>query len=405
MRFSLAYLVMQMPTPSEAFMNVEVRNLAQSGVEVTVFCLRERNPRYHELVHKEGLSHIRIYDFPYFFSWQIWQDVLYWSKQKPLIFFQLLWVIASLCWTRPNICLKSLIFVPKSFSIMREIQRSKIQAVHAGWGHYPAITIYLIQQFMPQIPVTVALTAYDRLMQHPMTKHIMDEVGCFITQSPTSAKEVQETWPQAKVPVYVIMLGIDIVFMETLPRVEKIPGLITSAGRLVEEKGHQYVIKAFAEIHKIYPQTKLVILGEGKYRAKLERLIVDLNLSDCVELTGHLAQADLFKRLSQSSISVLASTAVYDNLPNTIKEAMALGIPVITTSTLDIDVVVEDGVTGLLVPKGNVLALESAMRQLLGNENLAQRIGQNARQRILERADIRQTTQQRNEIYKKLLGI
>lgn len=399
----LAYLVMQFPTPSEAFMNVEVRNLAQAGVQMEVFCLRPPHPRHDELVLHEGLVSIPIYYFPYLGAWQIWGNVLYWSKQSPLIFFQIVWLITRLCWRRPSLWLKSLVFVPKSFSIARQIQRSEIQVIHAGWGHYPTIILYLVRQLMPHIPFTIAMTAYDRLMQHPMTQYLANDAGALITQSPTSAYEVKTIWPQPVAPVHVIMLGIDLAHIDSLPRLEKQAGFIASAGRLVEEKGHQFVIQAFAEIHKAYPDTRLIILGEGTYRPVLEKLIEDLNLSDCVELTGHLVQPELFKQFSQCAISVLASVAEYDNLPNTIKESMALGIPVVTTPTLDIDVVVEDGVTGFLVPKGDAKALEKAIRRLLGDEILAQAIGKNARQRILERADVRQTTQQRIAIYEKLL--
>ncbi len=397
----LAYLVMQFPAPSETFMAIEVRHLAKAGADMTVFCLREPNPQDAHLRQQYHLQDIPIYHFAY---WTGWQDIFYWSKKNPFIFWFLVWQVTRTCWQRPTLWLKSVVFIPKSFHIVRLIEQGQIQVVHAGWGHYPTITLYLLKLLLPQIPITLALTAYDRLEKHPMTILAAKRAAYLVAQSPESAREIQELWPKTDTPLQIIHIGIELERLEKYRALPKKQGVIISAGRLVQEKGHHYVIQAFSKIHAVLPATRLILLGEGHYRHELELLIKNLNLADCVELTGHLPQEKLFEILAQASVSVLASEADYDTLPNTIKESMALGVPVVTTPTMDIEVLIEDGITGCLVPKGDVSALEIAIFKVFNQPAWAQEMSEKAYTRVHALFDIEHTTHARLQMFKDILN-
>lgn len=398
----LAYLTMQTPAPSEVFLSVEIRHLAKFA-QLYIFCLREPHERHQDLIREQKLSGIPIYYFAYFFSWKLWRDVLYWSRQQPFIWGEMILLISKLCWKKPKFWLLSLLILPKSFSIVRQIEINQIEILHLAWGHYPAITAYLLKKLLPQVHLTMGLGAYDRLAQHPMTPLAANLADYILTQNPASAEVIKKDWPRPKTEVISIVRGVDTDMVRMLPNVEKKAGLIVSSARLVEEKGHQYVIKAFAEIYPQYPHIRLLILGEGEYRAKLENLIKDLNLTTCVELVGHLPQEEAFQVMASASFFVLATTADYENLPNSIKEAMALGLPVVTTPSLGIEALVETGRTGIFVPQHDVKALRAAMEDLLENLSRCEILGQNAAKRIEETFSIAHTTQQRIVLYKHLL--
>ena len=180
--------------------------------------------------------------------------------------------------------IQSLLIVPKSFSIARAIEREGIRIVHAAWGHYPAVTAYLIKRLMPSIQFTLACGAYDRLARHPLTGIAANYAACILTQSRATADLLKKDWPQPSTPIFVITRGIDIEATSSFRRVNgKPPGVIVSVGRLIQVKGHQYVVQAFARVHRAMPHTRLLILGEGKYRPKLEHLVARLGIMDSVE--------------------------------------------------------------------------------------------------------------------------
>ncbi|MCL4877515.1 MAG: glycosyltransferase family 4 protein [Anaerolineae bacterium] len=398
----LAYLTMQMPVPSETFLVVEVRHLAKFA-EMQIFCLRKPHPRHQEMVWEENVSELPIHFSPYFFSVRLWKDVGYWLQGSPFVLWHMLWLLTRLCWKKPKIWLLSMAVLPKSFSIARRVESSKIDIVHAAWGHYPAVTLVLLKKLLPDVHITLALGAYDRLIRHPMTALAANHAAYILTQNPASAELIKNEWPQLAARVIPVMRGIETEKTDRLRTVEKIRGLIVSSGRLVPEKGHQVVIEAFKRIHAVSPHSRLLILGEGPYQAALEAQIHRLGLHDSVVLAGHLSQKAAFEQMAAAEVFVLATEAAYENLPNVLKEAMGLGLPVVTTPTLGIETLIENEVTGYVVPRGDVEAIKNAVLRLLQDQALRDLIGQNSVARIHERFSVEQTTRQRLALYQQLL--
>lgn len=157
--------------------------------------------------------------------------------------------------------------------------------------------------------------------------------------------------------------------------------LIVAAGRLDENKNHAMLIHAFGRIAEEYPTVKLVIYGEGELRTKLEMLIAEKGLTDRISMPGNVN--DIADRIGRARIFTLTSNT--EGMPNSIMEAMALGIPVIATdcpcggpATL-----IEHGVNGLLVPVGDAFALADAFRRIFEDREFEQKLRENAR-RITE---------------------
>lgn len=116
---------------------------------------------------------------------------------------------------------------------------------------------------------------------------------------------------------------------EEFYQVERTPvrGEIVTCGRLTEQKNHKLLIDAFAEVQKIYPFATLKIYGEGVLREKLQNQIESLNLNEKVFLMG--ATNDVAKALQTADLFVLSSD--YEGMPNALMEAMAVGVPCIST--------------------------------------------------------------------------
>lgn len=139
------------------------------------------------------------------------------------------------------------------------------------------------------------------------------------------------------------------------------PPIILSVGRLGEQKNHSTLIKAFFHLNSQYP-CRLIILGEGRDRAKLEGLVQKLNLVDRVSLPGEVENPFAF--MSRASLFVLASKR--EGFGLVLVEAMACGCPVVSTGYLaGPGEILRNGEFGPLVPDDDEVALAGAMRRVL----------------------------------------
>jgi len=133
-------------------------------------------------------------------------------------------------------------------------------------------------------------------------------------------------------------------------------------GRLIPQKDHQTLLYAFGKIHSEYPKSKLLILGEGAGRKNLESIIAKLHLEDSVSLVGFVKNP--FDYLQRSDIFVLSSQ--YEGFGNVLVEAMALGLPVLSTDCPSgPDEILSNGKYGLLTQVGHSDELALAMKKML----------------------------------------
>jgi glycosyltransferase involved in cell wall biosynthesis len=152
-------------------------------------------------------------------------------------------------------------------------------------------------------------------------------------------------------------------------------GMIANLNRY---KDHGTFLEAAADVAASYPAVRFLLVGEGPMRPAIVGRIEKLNLGRRVVLMG--ARSDIPAVLSAIDIFVLASRE--EGLPNSILEAMAAGKPVVATNVGGVAEAVVDGVTGLLVPRADPLALGSAIRRLLADPGEAAAMGRAGRERV-----------------------
>jgi glycosyltransferase involved in cell wall biosynthesis len=141
---------------------------------------------------------------------------------------------------------------------------------------------------------------------------------------------------------------------------------ILYAGVLVPGKGVHHLIQAFRRLAVEYPQVRLRLIGRPEnaaYAAALQEQVADAGLSDRVQFEAALSQAELGMAMSQARVLVLPSTS--EGLGRVLVEAMMTGTPVIGSAVGGIPDVIQDGVTGYLIPPDDVEALAAALRRML----------------------------------------
>lgn len=146
------------------------------------------------------------------------------------------------------------------------------------------------------------------------------------------------------------------------------PHNIITVGRLNRQKNHKLLIEAFSRIEKLFPDEKLIIYGEGELRSELESLIIHKGLEDRVELPGNIP--DVANELKQAKCFVLSSDC--EGMPNALMEAMAVGIPVISTDCPcgGPKTLIENKIQGLLVTCGDAEMLAEKLKLVLSNPKL-----------------------------------
>jgi glycosyltransferase involved in cell wall biosynthesis len=179
--------------------------------------------------------------------------------------------------------------------------------------------------------------------------------------------------------------------------------LLGLVGRLSPWKGQHIFLEAAAEVRKHFPEARFQIIGsamfgEEEYEAKVRKLCETLGLSDCVEFTGY--RKDVPALIGQLDILVHASTTG-EPFGQVVVEGMVAGKPVVATNGGGVPEIVQDGVTGWLVPMGESAPMAEAILRLLQDPERAAQMGTAGRQRVLENFTIELTAQRVQEVYEQ----
>lgn len=177
---------------------------------------------------------------------------------------------------------------------------------------------------------------------------------------------------------------------------------IVSVGRLDANKNHEMMFRAFAGLADKYPEYTLTVYGEGELREALQELIAALAMEERIFLPGVIP--DVADKIEKASLFLLTSYS--EGISNALIEAMALGLPVIATDVPSggTQELIRNEENGLIIPTGDVEALEEAMDRLLSDREFAERLGEQAH-KIQERLSPDRVNRQWQEYFEKILMI
>jgi glycosyltransferase involved in cell wall biosynthesis len=174
--------------------------------------------------------------------------------------------------------------------------------------------------------------------------------------------------------------------------------VIGIAATLRSWKGHDYLLQAFAEMASLFPSAHLLIAGDGPRRQYLRERIMP-SLAERIHLIGH--REDIPDVLGAMDIFALPSYA-NEGVPQAIMQAMAMELPVVSTTIGAIDEAVEDGVTGFLVEPKNVEQLKTRLINLLASEELRHQMGAAARMRAESRFSLDAMSDAMEKVFRQL---
>jgi len=291
------------------------------------------------------------------------------------------------------------------YNILKE---KKINLVHA-WYAWSGIMILPVCK-KTNLPLVTSFHGMDvsRLPRHFLYKKallkLFKEGQLFLTRSFSMKEDVIKLGcPSEKIVVH--YGGVDV--KKFIPTKKKNSKKILMCGRMVEKKGFSYGILAFSKILKKHPDAKLIIIGDGKLRKNLEILVKKLKIEDKVKFLGFLSHERVKKIMQEVNIflspNVTAKNKDKEGIPNVIKEAMATGLPVLSTYHAGIPELVVNGKTGFLVEEKDVKAMADKLDYLLSSPDLQDKMGKEGRKIIEKKFNLVSQTEKLEEIYSELI--
>jgi len=260
------------------------------------------------------------------------------------------------------------------------LQQAGIGHVHAHFAGMAARTAFWIAKFFP---ITFSFTAHANDIFSPRNFEIgldklVDAARVIITETDYSEKFLRERFPERADRVHRIYNGLNLAEFGRA-NFSSDPPLIVAVGRLIAKKGFPNLIRACALLVEHGRSFRCEIFGEGPLGNQLHDQIDESGLKELVQLPGPKPQHELRERLAAANAFVLPSVPEaeggMDNLPTVIMEAMATGLPVVSTTVGGIPEMVIDNETGFLVEPHDVVALAGAMEKITNDRSLAQRLG------------------------------
>lgn len=177
---------------------------------------------------------------------------------------------------------------------------------------------------------------------------------------------------------------------------------IVATGRLSWHKGFDYLLAALALLKNQGIRFTATILGDGELMSPMRFSRIDLGLEDILELRGAVTSAEVLAELQRADVFVLSSHN--EGISNAALEAMASGVPVVSTRVGGMPEAIDDGVEGSLVPPRDVEALAAAIESLAANRSLAAEMGRAARRRAERDFSIERQTTVFEAMYRELIG-
>ena len=392
-RIRLAYITSRTPWGSEeAFVLDEIAEHMEFGWQVFVFPV---HPDVHEVFHGQAAAVLpTARNFGWFDS-EVRSALRDRIRRYPKQTLQVLLRVVRASANNPRALAKNLVVFPKALCIADHVDRLGIQHIHAHWASTPTTCAYIAAELSG---VTYSFTshAWDLYIANNMIVEKTNRSAFAIAVTHSNLKYLAGRYPRADISkVRVLNPGIrlnDRRIVEKRSRGNDIIRLVCVA-RLVEKKGHYYLLKALDLLKGKGYVLECLLVGDGVLRKDIAEQVRRLDLTSVVSLVGKMPHEEVLNLLSGGSIDIFVLPSVVlddgqrEGLPFSLMEAMACGIPVTSTNTAGIPELVVDG-AGLLVEQRNAGQLAQALEKLIREPKLRESIGRAGQAEVEKRFNL-----------------
>lgn len=270
-----------------------------------------------------------------------------------------------------------------------KLQELGITHLHAHFANVPTATAEIAQAFTG---LSYSITAHAKdiyLSDSGALDRRMAKAEFVLTCTDFNRRYLEQI-STSRTPIHLAYHGLDVNRFSPAPKTQQseIP-LILSVGRFCEKKGFPYLLKACHTLKQVGLSFRCAIVGYGPLEKSIRKQISTLGLDDHITLVGKLTQDQLIEYYQQADIFVLPCLVTddgdRDGIPNVLLEAMAMEVPVVSTTISGISELVESNQNGVLVPEKDALSLAQALEGLMRQPELRTTLGKAGRLTVLEK--------------------
>lgn len=374
---SVLYITATFPTLA-SFIENEVKRLHARGVRIRVLSLRPVGTQYQpEHAPLVGLT-----------TWVAapfdpgpWLDLLQWTLRRPHV---LLPDVLRILWASrrsPYALAGHLGYLPAAARVARIAEREGFERIHGAWAHFPATVAYVAARLAGKRFSMAGHAGADLYRTQAFLAEKVraaDFVTCCVAGN---AEMVRTLAPQGR--VHCLYHGTDLARFGAIRRQRAAEPTLLTVGRLAAPKGFDDAVRALGVLAARGVRPRLVVVGDGPERERLEALAHEQGVAAQVTWCGALTHDQLAPHYASAwlllSPSVVQSNGRRDGIPNVVIEAMAAGLPVVATRAAGLEEAVVPGRTGALANPRDPASLADAIAPLLADPVQLDRMSEMAR--------------------------
>ncbi len=376
----IAYLTGQYPRATDTFIQREVAALRDSGVHVQTFSVRK--PAMDENVGPETKAErdSTIYLLPP----SILNLIAVGARLKfgsPGRYFRALKLALSI--RQPGIkgFFYTLFYFMEAGLIADRMKRDKLTHLHNHFGD-SSCTVAMLAAELGGFTFSFSLHGpgiffepYHWRLDEKLKRALFVSNISHFCRSQAMIFCPPEKWDR----LHIIHCGVDPALFKPVEHTGKGTRLLT-VGRMASVKGMPVLLDAIKQLHIEHPDLTLTVVGDGPERKAFEQHAETLGISSAVNFVGYQSQAQVRERLSETDVFVLPSFA--EGVPVVLMEAMAAGVPPVTTRIAGVAELIDNGASGLLVPPGDGASLAEAISSLLNDPDKRSAFGRVGREKV-----------------------
>ena len=376
----IAYLTGQYPRATDTFIQREVAALRDSGVHVQTFSVRR--PAVDENVGPEQQAERdrTIYLLPP----KLGNLIAVGAKLKfgsPLRYFKTLGLALSIRQSGIKGFFYALFYFMEAGLIADRMKREKLTHLHNHFGD-SSCTVAMLAAALGGFTFSFSLHGpgiffepYRWRLDEKLKRALFVSNISHFCRSQAMIFCPPDKWGR----LHIIHCGVDPELFKPAEHTSRGTRLLT-VGRMASVKGIPVLLDAIKKLHAEHPGLTLTVVGDGPERKSFEQYAAKLGIADAVSFVGYQSQAAVRERLNKTDVFVLPSFA--EGVPVVLMEAMAAGVPPVTTRIAGVAELIDDGQSGLLVPPGDAGSLANAIDTLLNDPDKRSAFGDAGRAKV-----------------------
>ncbi len=310
-------------------------------------------------------------------------------------------------WWQKTVCNEPITIAPsEARRLSSEVERSGAKLLHVYFGHIGVHLLPLLEKC--PVPFVVSYHGADAQvdLDHPKhaaaTRRVLHLARLVLVRSESLAKRLREIGCRAE-KIRIHRTGIPLDAIPFRQRTAPLDGAwrCLQSCRMIEKKGIETTLRAFAEFARAFPAATLTLAGDGPLLPRIAKLAAELGIA--VKTPGFLTQPQLAEELERAHLflhpSELGADGNQEGVPNSMLEAMAAGIPPLATFHGGIPEAIEHNTSGLMVPERDFTALAHEMIALANDPARYLAMSAAAAKRVAEQFDIRATVRALESFY------